>query len=145
LDEGYVAYGEEDDFEKRAMRAGYKLARVNLPIWHYSMGSFGRVRWRASWLAMRNTIRCSIKNEGPGDVLRQVARVANWACNPFAKVEMDYFHFRRLRPSNVVVNGFVLGGALLWNLASLPQTLGARKRAEERISGATRGEKAEMA
>lgn len=130
FDEVFVAYGEEDDFEKRAMRVGYKMVRVNVPIWHYSMGSWGKMPLHAGWLVMRNTIRCAIKNDDSKCILNIVKRVFVIACNPFSKADPVYFHYMRLRPSNVAANSFLLGYALLWNLVFLPQTLAARKRAQ---------------
>lgn len=131
FDEVYVAYCEEDDLEKRIVRAGYEMVRVNVPLWHYAMGSWGKVPCRASWLAMRNTIRYAIKNESGRDIISHLMRVTSIACNPFSKADLTYFHYRRIRPSNVVVNSLLLGCAFLWNLVFLHRTLLQRKDIKE--------------
>ncbi len=133
FDEVFVAYGEEDDLEKRAMRAGYKMVRVNVPIWHHSMGSWKWNPWQASRLAMRNTIRCAIKNEDLTGILKAFRLVTSLACNPFCKADRSFFHDHRLRPSNVLVNAVLLIYALLWNLIVLPQTLAIRATEARKI------------
>ncbi|MDO8532153.1 MAG: glycosyltransferase family 2 protein [Dehalococcoidia bacterium] len=127
VDDAYFAYGEEDDLEARARRAGFALTRVNVPLWHYSEGSSERIPWKASILTMRNRIRYLIKNESLGVILRQVALVVHISCNPFARTSRGFAYHRRLRPSNVLVNAGLLAYALGWNLVHLPQTLAARR------------------
>lgn len=134
IDETYFAYGEEDDLEARARRAGFTMVRVNVPLWHYSEGSSERIRWKASILTMRNRIRYLIKNESPAVGLRETARVVHLSCNPLARISPGFAHHRRLRPSNVVVNAGLLAYALGWNLAHLPQTLAARRRDNRAIA-----------
>jgi GT2 family glycosyltransferase len=56
LDEASTFYGEEDDLEHRARRAGYKLIRINVPLWHYNGGSSREQPIKFSVLAMRHNI-----------------------------------------------------------------------------------------
>jgi len=128
-----------DHVEARARRAGFALARVNVPIWHYSEGSWGRVQWKASILTMRNRIRYLIKNEGLVALLRETAKVAHVSCNPFARISPGFAFHRRLRPSNVLVNAGLLAYALGWNIARLPQTLAARRRDNQAIAAYLKG------
>ena len=132
FDERYVAYGEEDDLEKRAVKAGYELVRVNVPIWHRSMGTWSRMRFRASWLAMRNGIRCAIKNDTPAAAWRHLLATARSARVSSSRVDPKYYLRRRLSPSHGIVNLSLLACALLWNLLFLPQTLAARREDRER-------------
>ena len=132
FDERYTAYGEEDDLEKRAVKAGYGLVRVNVPIWHHSMGTWGRMRFRASWLAMRNGIRCAVKNDSGGAVWRHLLATARSARVSSSRVDPKYYLRRRLSPSHGIVNLSLLAGAVLWNLLFLPQTLAARREDRER-------------
>ena len=132
FDERYVAYGEEDDLERRIVRAGYEMVRVDVPVWHYSMGSWSRMPLRASWLAMRNGIRCAIKNDGAGAVWRHLLATARSARVSSSRVDPKYYLRRRLSPSHGIVNLSLLAGAVLWNLLFLPQTLSARRESRER-------------
>lgn len=134
FDEVYVAYGEEDDLERRAMRAGYKLVRLNVPMWHYAMGSWMRAPLQASRLAMRNTLRCAIKHEDWRGFLRTLRLLLDLACNPFCKVDMTYFHYQRLRPRGFVVRCGMLLYALFWNIAHLPQSIFMRVEEQRKIA-----------
>ena len=138
FDEVYMSYGEEDDFEKRAMRAGHKMVRVNVPIWHHSMGYWSKMSLQASKLAIRNTLRCSIKNDNLWGVWKTFLLVCSVACNPFSKADRIYFHYRRLRRSNVFVNCPLLMYGIFWNGIFLPRTLAIRRAEAERVAGAHR-------
>jgi hypothetical protein len=133
FDEVYVAYGEEDDLEKRAVQAGYQMVRVNVPLWHHSMGSWGRMPWHASRLAIRNTLRCAIKNEDLRGVLRTLRLLCNLACNPSCGVDMTSFHYRRLRHRNYLVRCGLLTYAILWNIVYFPQSMFMRVKEENAI------------
>jgi len=133
IDEVYFAYGEEDDFEKRAMRAGYRMVRINVPLWHYNGGFWNKRIWRSSVLAMRNNIRVLLKNETHREAWRQFKWMVRFVCFPCVSFNRNIPHFRRLRPSSFVVNSAILAYAMLWNLIHLPVTLRARRQAEVRI------------
>jgi len=63
LDEAYFFYGGEDDLELRARRAGYRMVRINVPLWHYNAGSSRTQPLRFSILALCYDIRRMLKNE----------------------------------------------------------------------------------
>lgn len=128
LDEAYFCYGDEDDFEYRAQRAGYRMVRVNVPLWHFSEGMAGRGGFGASRLAMRNHLRYAIKNLPPRDMTIRTVDLVNIACNPLRRINRNFAHHRRLRPSNVILNGFLLMCAFWWNAVHLPGTLAVRRR-----------------
>jgi GT2 family glycosyltransferase len=133
IDEAYFAYSEEDDLEKRAVRAGYQMVRINVPLWHYN-GGFWRKRFlKSSMLAMRNNIRCMLKNDMRDEVWRQIEWLVHFVCPPRVEFDERIPHFRRLRPSNFIVNSAILAYALLWNLVFLPATLRVRRESEQRI------------
>lgn len=136
LDEAFTFYSEEDDLEHRARRAGYRLVRINIPLWHYNAGSSRGRSIRFSALAMRHNIRHILKNESPFEIWRQLTWLARFVCLPRIDFDERIPHFRRLRSSNFVVNGLVLAYAFLWNVVSLPATLRARRKAEQRIAHA---------
>lgn len=129
IDENYFAYGEEIDLEKRGAAAGYRRMRTNVPIWHYSSGTFGTVPLMASYLAIRNQIRLAIKHEGVGGVVQRVLALYNTACNPFLDFDADSKVVNRRRPRNIFFNFFIVTYCLLWNLVYLRSTL--RRRRED--------------
>jgi len=133
LDEASAFYGEEDDLEHRARRAGYKLVRINVPLWHYNGGSSREQPIKFSALAMRHNIRNMLKNETRHEIWRQLKWMVHFVCLPRVQFDERIPHFRRLRPSNFVVNSVILAYALLWNVTFFPSTLHARREAERRI------------
>jgi GT2 family glycosyltransferase len=136
IDESYFAYSEEDDLEKRALRAGYQLVRINVPLWHYNGGFWRKQFLRSSVLALRNNIRCMIKNDTPRSIAHQIVWLIRFVCPPRLEYDIRIPHFRRLRPSNFAVNNAILLYALLHNLLFLPATLWARHQDERRIAQA---------
>jgi len=134
IDEAYFAYSEEDDLEKRARRAGYQMVRINVPLWHYNGGFWRKQFLKSSVLALRNNIRCMVKNDTPRSIWRQIVWLFKFVCPPRLEYDVRIPHFRRLRPSNFIVNTAILLYALLWNILFLPATLWARYRDERRIA-----------
>lgn len=133
IDERFFAYGEEDDLQKRARRAGYRSLRVNVPLWHYNGGAFGKQALRAAMLAQRNHIRGAIKNDPPRLALRRLRDMAVFIAWPGVQYDRRHAHLRRLRPFIYPFNVAILLYAMLWNLVMLPATLLARRRDGQRI------------
>ena len=138
VDESYFAYSEEDDLESRAVRAGYERIRINVPVWHYNGGSWGKRFIFSSYLAMRNNIRFLLKTQTPREIVRQTAWLIRFVCSRRAQFDRDIPHFRRLRPSNYIVNVSLLAVALLWNVVFLPVTLWKRVQDTKKIDLARR-------
>jgi len=137
IDEHFFAYGEEDDLEKRARRAGYRSVRINIPLWHYNGGYWDRTKLlRAAVLAQRNHIRVMAKNDSPGVALRRFRDMVIFICWPGLRYDRSHAHLRRLRPSIYPVNVLILLYAILWNVLALPATLLARCRDEKRVRAA---------
>lgn len=136
IDDVYFAYAEEDDLLNRAQRAGYQQVRVNVPVWHYNGGSWGRRAVRASYLAYRNNTRFLLKNKN----IREIKEQTLWLLRFVLSFRMDYPpdvpHFRRLRANAYPVNAALLALALLWNLVNLPATLWSRWQDERRVRAA---------
>ena len=131
FDPVYFLYDEELDFETRARRAGFKLVQTNISNFHQGSGITENKAWKrkASYLQIRNNIRCSIKNFGVIRTARLALSVINNALNPFKKVDRSLNYFDRLRYSdNVLLNVPIVLKALLWNLVFLPSTLAAKNR-----------------
>jgi GT2 family glycosyltransferase len=138
IDPGYFAYAEEDDLERRAGKVGYRMVRVNVPLWHYNGGFWRKRLLRSSALAMRSSIRYMLKNETRHEIVRQIRWTVDFACSRDVEYDERIPHFRRLRPSHRVVNGAILAYALMWNLVSLPMTVRVRREHERRIIEAQR-------
>jgi GT2 family glycosyltransferase len=136
FDERYFVFSEEDDLVMRAMAAGYERARLNVPVWHHHGGTWRAQPLRWSFMAMRNDIRCIVKNEPPPVRRARLAWLTRFVCTPRVEYDRSLSHFRRLRPSTWPVNVALLAGAFLWNLVFLPQTWSARHRDYARVAAA---------
>lgn len=134
FDPVYLAYCEENDFEARAILAGYRMVQVNVPIWHQSGASFDRVPLRRSYLSMRNIIRYGIKNRTVAYTLRTAAHVLRVAANPFVDVSRLDVVDQRYRPGSLLTNASLALLALGWNVVHLPQTLRQRRLDRKRIA-----------
>jgi hypothetical protein len=132
IDEGFFAYGEENDFQIRARKAGYSVVAINVPVWHYGQAAFGKIPKRAALLQVRNNIRLLIKHGSLSDLVRSgwshVRRrvMAHSNKQPGAAVE------RRLRSSSALAGLAVLLYGVLWNLLNLPGTLKRREQDNRR-------------
>jgi GT2 family glycosyltransferase len=134
IDEVYFAYAEENDFQWRVRAAGFKMLNCDIPVWHESGGFFGRVRLRASRLAMRNNLRYYYKTADLKTSLRMTVATASLAFNPFLNVDTSNAITRRMRPSNLLVNAGIFAYALGWNIKELPRTLLIRSRERKLIA-----------
>lgn len=134
FDEGYFCYGEESDLEIRLRRAGYDIVRINIPLWHEGEGSFKKVRLKSSYLSIRNTIRCDLKNNRSFlSIFRNFKRLIILVGRKTPDVDMTYRYYQRLRFSKPWNNIILLLVASLWNLIYLPQTIIARLQAHKRV------------
>jgi hypothetical protein len=115
------------------MRAGYQMVRINVPLWHYNGGFWRKQFLKSSILALRNNVRCMIKNDTPRSIARQILWLFRFVCPPRLEYDVRIPHFRRLRPSNFMVNNAILLYTLLWNFLFLPVTLWARYQDGRRI------------
>lgn len=139
FDERFFAYSEEDDLQKRAHRAGYRIVRINIPLWHFNGGYWNEHRpLRASVLAQRNSIREMIKNESWGMALRRFSAMVRFICHSDPAYDRTLADLRRLRPSIYPVNVAILTYAIVWNAVMLPGTLRSRLRDERRVQEARR-------
>lgn len=125
FDEVYFAYAEESDLEMRAMRAGYRMIELNIPIFHLGAGTSNRYPIKRSYLIMRNVIRHSIKNRNALKTLMRIIKTFDISSNPrpFFFDRKDVTHQKIRGQSNVLLNFVLFFGAVLWNVIHLPQTL----------------------
>jgi GT2 family glycosyltransferase len=133
IDEGFFAYAEDNDFEIRVRRACYRVVTTNVPIWHHGQGYWERAPLQAASLQIRNNLRLALKHDSPARVIYQLARHFAKGCLPFVRTDRDDPIARRLRPSNIFVNFFILLYAVAWNVWHLPETLYRRRRDKQRV------------
>ncbi|HEX6387743.1 MAG TPA: glycosyltransferase family 2 protein [Anaerolineae bacterium] len=133
IDEAFFAYAEDNDFERRVRKAGYRVVTTNVPIWHHGSGTFGRMPLRAAALQIRNNLRLSLKHDNPAGILYQFLRHLAKACLPFIRVDPNDRIARRLRPANVFVNLLIFLYACAWNLWHIRGTLRARREVNCRV------------
>ena len=129
FDEGYYLYGEDNDFFCRLRKRGYVLYKSELPIWHYGENTSRKVPFRASWLAYRNALRFSIKNQSPIRWVRMILALLNQGCNPMLSQDPTSPNSRRLRRYSIPVNFCFVAGSLFWNMWKLRTTFSARNGA----------------
>ena len=135
FDEGYEYYFDEQDLEARALRAGWRMAELNVPVWHLGEASTRRLGLRRGYLQMRSLVRFSVKQRGVAAGLRAAVTVLNRACNPWLRLNWDGdYTLRRYRPASLPVNALLALAAIGWNVAALPQTLRAGRMDRERIA-----------
>lgn len=122
FDEGYSFYGEEDDLERRAIWAGYKLARINLPAWHKGEGTISStVGFNKSRLAFYSQIRFYLKERSFFKAVLGLIKLINISCNPFFKIKPGFSHYARLRPSSFQTNILLFCQALIENIKNIKE------------------------
>lgn len=126
LDEGYFMYGEDNDFFYRLTKAGYIIIQTNIPVWHYGEGSSRKGKFMPTWLAYRNALRVSIKNESIIKVFRTLFALLYHGCNPFLIRKTDDPVLKRMRRYNIVVSFMLIIASCCWNLINIIQTLKSR-------------------
>jgi len=140
FDEVYFAYAEESDLEVRAMKSGYRLREINVPIYHKGSGSFSKIPVRFAFLFIRNWIRFSIKRESLGKALLRPLIVFDLLCNPFPvrRRGIDFALRSKINTGSCGLNLMLLIGAVLWNIVFLPQTLFIKLQEQRRVRSARR-------
>jgi GT2 family glycosyltransferase len=134
IDETYRLYGEDNDLEARAVKAGFRTVRCNLPIWHCSEGTSMNIPLFSSYMATRNELRyclkqCKMSNR---DMFRWLYNRLIYACDMHRTGNIDSGVKRRVRPSsNILVNASLVLLAFVWNLRHLRETRSAGRKDEE--------------
>jgi GT2 family glycosyltransferase len=128
-DETLFMYGDENDLETRLVRAGYKLLKTNVPVWHNAgRNVMGKRKLRAAFYTHRNSLILWTKHDSLKLLLRRALGIIRVACDPFLKIPADNIVANRYRPSNVLINGLVVSAALLSYFWNLPRILRMRRK-----------------
>lgn len=139
IDEVFEAYGEEDDFEKRAYEAGYRLVRINTPIWHYSEGTNKILMpLRSAYMSQRNLLRIIIKYRGYRFFIRSVFSLYKQVLLQFPGFDSENALHRRMRPSSSFVNFWIATAAIIWNILHYAETRHIRREEQLRIEAANK-------
>ncbi len=133
FDEGYYMYGEDNDLFARLIKAGYTILQTNIPVWHYGEGSSENRKFYTTWLAYRNALRFSLKNENPIRIFRMLLALLNQGCNPFLTRKTDSPVFKRMRRYNSFVNFILIITSCCWNIINIIPTLKSRYEVSRRI------------
>jgi len=115
LDESFFMYGEEQDFFRRTLQAGFKIRQSHIYIQHYKelSSNYSIVN---SWYSIRNAIYLEIKS---GSILSVISKtlslflIINRLRKPLG-FEYDPSYSRLTRPS-ILFGNFLLFKALIWN------------------------------
>ena len=86
FDEEYFMYGEDNDYFKRAQKAGFSIYNTYLPIMHYSEGSSSNSK-QTSWYVYRNAFLFAQKNLTITATLKLLLSFINIIYNPFYKTD----------------------------------------------------------
>jgi GT2 family glycosyltransferase len=134
IDENFFAYGEENDFQIRARKAGYKIIATNVPVWHCGQGSFGQVPILAARLQIRNNIQLLIKHGVPSQIIRSGLKHICWRvlCITRYLPDSNAVEQRLLLP-NRLARVYVLLEGLCWNLMNLHSILKRRSEDNGRV------------
>ncbi len=135
FDEVYFAYAEESDLEMRAMKAGYRLRELNIPLYHKGSGSFSRFPVKFAFLFIRNWLRFSIKQESLAKVLIRPFIIFDLLCSPFPvrKRVIDRAVQEKISTGHSGLNFLLLCAAFFWNTIFLPQTLFIRFQEQRNV------------
>ncbi len=123
LDEKYIMYGEEQDYFKRVLKAGFKIVQSNILIPHDGEKS-GSGSLKNSWYAIRNSLRLELKFLSVKGLLRTMCFLF-LIINRLYSPEPDASINRLLRPG-VLKGNLMLLTAIVWNLYMLPVTIRSR-------------------
>ena len=127
IDEGFFAYCEENDFQIRARKAGYKVVAINVPVWHYGQGAFGKIPARAAIMQTRNNIRLLLKHGSLFDLLNSGLNHFTKRILPSRDAQIQSAVEGRLRFSGSIGNLVILSQAVIWNIWVLPTTIKRRR------------------
>ena len=134
FDETFFAYAEETDFEIRGKQAGFQRMISNVPVWHYSSGTFRKYKIKASYLAIRNHIRLHIKHESITKNFRNILWHYYIGCFPINLWDMENKTLSRIRSRSIFFNFFLITYCCLWNCFHLPNTLSRKQKDYQKIN-----------
>jgi len=128
LDEDYYMYGEDNDLFSRILKSDFNIIETSVPVWHFGEGFSRGNKFTPTWLAYRNALRFSIKNESPLMIIRMLLSLSNQGCNPLFKARKNDPSSMRLRRYNPLVNLILIIGSCAWNVIHIGSTLKARQQ-----------------
>ncbi len=125
IDERYFLYFEDVDWSLRALRAGFRVVRLNRSLGHTpELSSSDRRKLLRAWLSIRNSVLMHLKHK------RRELPSWLWILirHQLSRQTFAHAHLRRLRPYGPVRNLVLVGAAALWNVVHLPATIASLRR-----------------
>ena len=117
INEEYIFYEEEVDFEHRVKKAGYKLYESNSPVWHHHDGSLYQFPEKRAYLAIRNSILISRRYD---IFIITIAKTINIIlCLVFKNYRKHTMTNKRYYAKNPLINIKIFIKAFHWNLIDI--------------------------
>ena len=133
IDENFFLYGEENDFQIRVRRAGYRIVNVNVPVWHFGQGFFGKTSLKASLLQTENNIQLLLKHQGIAALPMAAFRHATRRFVAGRSIDRASAAERRLAAGGAVRAAVLAPLALLRIAVKLPSIVRRRREDNRRI------------
>lgn len=116
FDETFIMYGEEQDFFRRVLAAGFRIDQTGIQVQHRTEGSGGG-GLKSSWLAIRNALYLETKRHLWWQTLR-VCGILFLTINRiyYPKGHKHNPSYRRIIRPGIILGNFYLLSAILWNL-----------------------------
>jgi len=115
MDESFFMYGEEQDYFRRVINAGFNIRQTEIIVKHLAEGS-GTSKYKNSWLAIRNSLYLEIKSNSLRGFIRKIGilfLLINYLYHP--KAGRDQSVKRVQRPGIFLGNIFLIC-AICWNI-----------------------------
>jgi GT2 family glycosyltransferase len=122
LDEAFFMYGEEQDYFRRVIKAGFTICQSGVHVKHESEGS-SKIGLRNSWLAIRNSIYLEAKNYSWWYMARTsgvLFLMINRLYTPATKNDPSV---RRVLRPGVIIGNIFLVSAVFWNIYNMLEKL----------------------
>ncbi len=118
LDESFFMYGEEQDYFRRIIEAGFSIRQTHIRVIHKAEGS-GTSPLRNSWLSVRNSIWLEVKRFKWWRTCRKVVALFLIINRLYRPSDSGDPSLQRVLRPGVLIGNLYLFSALFWNLSSL--------------------------
>ena len=117
FDEKFYMYGEEQDFFRRVISAGFMIYQTGIHVDHVGEMS-PNSKLRNSWYAIRNSIYIEAKTLSIIKVFLKLAALFAIINRVYTPKKID-FSLKRIRRPGILIGNFFLISAVIWNSFNL--------------------------